>query len=159
MMILIDGDACGVINVTERLAKEMNIPCHIYCDTSRMLESSYSEIHIVDKGRDSADFAIINKCTSNDIVITNDSGLATMVLAKNGIAINAKGFEYTTHNIMSYLTKRYIRQHESKKLNRNQVHGMNMRDKTRPRNDYKQTLQRAIDRTERSKKLEENLLP
>lgn len=147
-MILIDGDACNVIQITEKLAKEKSIPCHIYCDTQRILESTYSEIHIVDRGRDSADFAIVNKCGHNDIVITNDSGLAAMVLAKNGIAINTKGFEYTKRNIMSYLTSRHIRNYESRRNNRNQIKGID-NNKHKPRNDYSKILRKVICRTER----------
>ena len=147
-MILIDGDSCNVIAITEKLAKKYAIPCHIYCDTHRFLESDYSEIHIVDSGRDSADFAIINKCGCNDIVITNDSGLAAMVLSRNAIAINSKGFEYTKHNIMSYLTTRYIRSHESKRLNRNQVKGIKSEKKARDYN-YPATLKHAIIKTHR----------
>lgn len=156
MMILIDGDACNVITITEQLAQEKSIQCHIYCDTQRILESNYSEIHIVDKGRDSADFAIVNKCSYNDIVITNDSGLAAMVLAKHGIAINSKGFEYTKSNIMSYLTTRYIRDHESRKNNRNQIKGINSRHNFR--NDYVKTLRKVICRTERTNNIEKDIL-
>lgn len=129
----------------------MNVPCHIYCDTHRSLESSYSEVHIVDQGRDSADFTIVNKCKCNDIVITNDSGLAAMVLAKQGIAINTHGVEYTTHNIMTYLNRRYVRKHEAKKTNRNQVRGMDSYQRNKPKYDYKTTLQRVINRTARLK--------
>lgn len=146
-MILIDGDACSVITKTEQLAKKYNIPCHIYCDTHRILDSNYSEIHIVDHGRDSADFAIVNKCGKNDIVITNDSGLAAMVLAKQSIAINSKGFEYTKQNILSLLTSRHIRSHEVRKTNRNQVKTMRTNI---PHNSYTTTLKDAICRTERN---------
>lgn len=148
-MIYIDGDACNVISKTETLAKQFNIPCHIYCDTHRMLESKYSEIHIVDHGRDSADFAIVNKCGENDIVITHDSGLAAMVLAKHAIAINPRGFEYTQQNILQLLTSRHVRNHEMRKTNRNQV--KTMRNNTK-HNSYITTLKNAICRIERTTK-------
>ena len=124
MKILIDGDSCNVIACTEKIAKKNNIVCHIYCDTSRLLESEYSEIHIVDKGKDSADFAILNKCGKHDVVITNDSGLAAMVLAKQGYAINSHGFEYTKRNIDTYLNRRYLRSVSSRKSNKSQITGM-----------------------------------
>lgn len=146
-MILIDGDACKFISLTEEFAKKHNIPCHIFCDTHHSIKSDYSEIHIVDKGRDATDFAIINKCKVNDIVITNDSGLAAMVLAKNGIAINTRGFEYTKNNIMSYLTSRHIRKNSSRKNNTYQVKGMGGIRKPLY-NNYLYVLKKAFSRIE-----------
>lgn len=124
MTIYIDGDACNKIDAIEKIAKEKNIQCHIYCNTTKLLESDYSTVHIVDKGLDKTDFAILNKCGTNDIVITNDNGLAAMVLAKKAYAINTRGFEYTEHNIMLYLNNRHLRKQTVQKTNRHQVHGI-----------------------------------
>ncbi|MBO5435357.1 DUF188 domain-containing protein [bacterium] len=123
MKILIDGDSCSVIHNTEHIAKQFDIPCHIYCDTNHMLTSLYSDVHIVDHDRDSADFAIVNQCETGDIVITNDSGLAAMVLAKNGTVINSRGFQYTKTNIIGFLNGRYVRTKTKHRTNRNQMRG------------------------------------
>ena len=69
MRILIDGDACRVITATEGIAAEFNIECHIYCDTKHMIESEYSEIHVMDQGADSTDFAILNRCGKHPLSI------------------------------------------------------------------------------------------
>lgn len=145
MKILIDGDSCCVISSTEKIAKQYDIPCHIYCDTKHMLDSSYSEIHIVDSGKDSADFAIINKCDREDIVITNDSGLAAMVLAKNGFALNSNGTEYTKKNILSFLNKRYVRRDAQRKTNRDQVRG-SLYGKKKKHYNYTAVLTEIIER-------------
>ena len=108
MKILIDGDACSKIILIEKIAKQKNIPCHIYCDASRNLYSDYSEVHIVDIGFNSADMAIINHCKKGDIVITNDTGLAAMILAKSAYAINNHGMEFTDDNIAQLLIRRHI---------------------------------------------------
>ena len=113
MKILIDGDACNKIDKIERIAKEYNnIECHIYCDTTRLLTSNYSEVHIIDKGRDNVDFAIVNNCIKNDLVITNDVGLASLVLSKEARVINKYGFEITKHNVSLLLNSRYIKSRE-----------------------------------------------
>ena len=123
MKILIDGDSCSKLNTIETIAKEHNIPCHIFCDTKRIIESDYSEIHIIDCGTDAVDFALVNKCQKNDIVITKDSGLAALALSRNAFALNCYGQEYTKNNIMTYLNSRHIRSTESHKTNRKQVKG------------------------------------
>ena len=138
MKILIDGDSCSVISTTERLAKKYRIPCHIYCDTTRSIKSKYAQVHVVDCSKDAADFAIISACSENDIVITNDSGLAALVLAKNGIAINTRGTEYTDINILGYLNTRYVRQ-----LTVRQTHKKTVKGKLYEDND-KQSCYRIV---------------
>lgn len=158
MKILIDGDSCNVIECTERIAKSKNITCHICCDTKHLLESDYSEIHIVDSRRDSADFAILNRCGKYDIVITNDSGLAAMVLAKNGYVINSHGFEYTKYNIDAYLSRRHLRAYTARKTNKKQVKGVMERNKKdHPKHSYTKTLHNVIRKSEREEH-EQNIL-
>jgi hypothetical protein len=144
MKILIDGDSCSVVSLTERIAKSNHIGVDIYCDTTRNITSDYSDIHIVDCEQNSADFAIINHCNPNDIVVTNDGGLAAMVLARHGYVINCKGVEYTNTNIMTYLNSRYIRMNEKKKTKRSQVKG-NLHPSKDKRANYGTTLQRMIN--------------
>lgn len=121
MQILIDGDACRKIDATEKIASEKGVPCHIYCSTGHILESSYSRIHIMGEKKDSVDFAIVNKCQKGDIVVTDSSSLAAMVLAKCAYAINQKGFMYNDKNIMAYLDSRHMRRKETRCTNRQQV--------------------------------------
>ncbi len=108
MKILIDGDSCSRIAETERIAKRHNLATHVYCDTSHEIRSNRSTIHVVDKGTDSADFRILKDCEAGDIVVTNDGGLAALVLAKRGKAINTYGRPYTDRMIMDILTARHF---------------------------------------------------
>lgn len=146
MKILIDGDSCRVIGVTEQIAKKYDIPCHIFCDSAHSLDSTYSEIKIVSTGHNAADFAIINQCGINDIVITNDSGLAAMVLAKKGIALQSNGVEYTQKNISEYLNRRYVRARAQRKTNRHQVKGKLYDNNNIIKNSYKTTLMNIIEK-------------
>ena len=143
MKILIDGDACKMINVTEKIAKKYNIPCHIYCNSSSNLKSDYSEVHIVDCSKDAADFAIINSCEKSDIVITNDIGLASMVLTKNAFVINNAGHQFTDDNIMFHLQTRYIRNQTKRKTDRQQIHALTASEPDTAK-DYKQILTQLI---------------
>ena len=46
MQILVDADACPVISIVERTAREKGIPVVLLCDTNHVLHSDYSEIRI-----------------------------------------------------------------------------------------------------------------
>ena len=51
---------------------------------------------------------IVNKVKSGDIVVSQDYGVAAMVLAKKAYAINPKGYIYHEGNMDKLLFERYI---------------------------------------------------
>ena len=87
-MILVDADACPVVPIIIRVAKEFYIPVTLFCDTNHIMHSDYAQIRIIGAGADAVDFALINACSQNDIVVTQDYGLAAMVLSKKAYAIH-----------------------------------------------------------------------
>lgn len=118
MKILIDADGCPVVKQAIQIAKENNIEVAIFCDTSHIINSDYAEVVTVSKGADSVDFALVNKVQSGDIVITQDYGLAAMVLSKGGKAITQNGIIISDSNLGLLLTTRY----ESKKVRMSGAH-------------------------------------
>ena len=108
--ILVDADACPVKRIILRIAKQRNIPVTMVIDTSHELDDGYSAVITVDKGSDSADYFIAGIVTCNDVVVTQDYGLAAMILAKGASAIDQNGMVYTSDNIDSLLERRYIGQ-------------------------------------------------
>ena len=110
MRILVDADACPVKEIILRAAKRRNILVTMVIDTSHELCDGYSTVVTVDKGADSADYAITKMATCHDIVVTQDYGLAAMILAKGASAIDQNGMVYTSENIDGLLERRYIGQ-------------------------------------------------
>ena len=110
MQILVDADACPVKKIIVRLAKQNNIPVVMLIDTSHELNDGYSRIITVEKQADSVDFALMGMLTRADIVVTQDFGLAAMVLGKGAKAINQNGLVYTDDNIDKLLMERHIGQ-------------------------------------------------
>lgn len=110
MKILVDADGCPVKNIIVKIAKEYEIPVIMFADTSHVIDDGYSKVVIVGKGFDSADFALINNVAKGDIIITQDYGVATMVLSKDAYAINQNGFIYTNENMDRLLFQRYLSQ-------------------------------------------------
>ena len=118
MKILIDADVCPVVKQATQIAKENNIEVVIFCDTSHIISSDYAQIITVSKGADSVDFTLVNKVQSGDIVVTQDYGLAAMVLSKGGRAITQNGMIISDSNLGLLLTTRY----ESKKARMSGTH-------------------------------------
>ena len=52
--------------------------------------------------------AVANECRENDIVITQDFGVAAMALGKKAFAIGTKGHIYDNNNIDKLLFERHL---------------------------------------------------
>lgn len=111
MKILIDADGCPVVDTTVGLCRESGITCLILCDTAHEFHRDGAETLVFDKGADSVDFAIANRLSPGDLVITQDYGLASLCLARNARVLHQNGWEYTRDNIDALLYER----HESRK--------------------------------------------
>ena len=111
MTVLIDADGCPVTDIAIRLCKEFHIPCLILCDTAHEFHRDGADTLVFDKGADSVDYAIANRVRKNDLVITQDYGLASMCLSRGCRVLHQDGWEYTCDNIDALLLVR----HESRK--------------------------------------------
>ena len=107
MKVLIDADACPVVDIALRLCKQHAIPCFLLCDTAHTMHRDGAETLIFDKGADSVDFALVNRAASGDIVITQDYGLASMCLGKRVRVLHQDGWEYTEYNISGLMEQRH----------------------------------------------------
>ncbi len=107
MTIFIDADGCPVVDLTLKIARELEIPVLLICDTSHRFEREGAQTITVSKGADSADFALVNRVAPGDVVVTQDYGLAAMCLAKRALPLNQDGMVYTNENIDALLLFRH----------------------------------------------------
>lgn len=110
MQILVDADSCPVKEIIVRVAKKYDIPVTMIIDTSHELYDGYSKIITVDKARDSVDIKLINLLKREDIVVTQDYGVAAMGLGKGAKVLNHNGLIYSDNNIDRLLFERHIGQ-------------------------------------------------
>ena len=111
MKVLIDADACPVVDIAVNLCAKQHIPCILVCDTAHRMERAGADTLVMDKGADSADFGLVNRVSPGDLIVTQDYGLASMCLAKGARVLHQDGWEYTPWNIDALLLQR----HESRK--------------------------------------------
>lgn len=135
-VLFIDADACPVTSVALACARDTCTPVVIVGNTTQNLERHirhgdprsrekargrdashdgfWVDVLDVSIGADSADFAIVERLLPNDIVVTQDIGLASMVLGRGAAAIGVRGRVYDKATIDMQL---FIR-HEEKKVRR-----------------------------------------
>lgn len=104
--ILVDADACPkpVLAIAERLASEQNWMLITYASFNHQLHGAHHVV--VDAEPQAVDMRIANEVKSNDIVITQDIGLAALILGKRAGAINPFGRIYRKETIAFQLEER-----------------------------------------------------
>ena len=123
MQILVDADACPVVGIVEKIAKQNNIPCVLLCDTNHVLNSNYSQVKEIGAGADAVDFALVNLCKRGDVVVSQDYGVAAMALGKGAYAIHQSGKWYTNDNIDQMLMERHLNKKARRSSHKNHIRG------------------------------------
>lgn len=145
LQLLIDADACPVIDIALSVSSRYEMKSILFCDTSHRIERENAITIMVPKGPDSVDFKLVNAVAKYDIVITQDYGLAAMCLAKGAFVVDQNGREMTPDNIDQLLTFRY----ESAKFRRagGRTKGPKKRSEENDlafKNKFQQICERAI---------------
>lgn len=107
MRVLIDADGCPVVRLCVHIAREYGIESIIFCDSAHIFNIDGVKTVTVSTGADSVDFYLVNQLQADDIVITQDYGLAAMCLGKGARALNQNGMVYEAGNIDALLFSRY----------------------------------------------------
>jgi|SRR5690625_4226861 len=110
MKIYVDADACPVKDNIIEIAQQEDLSVVLIKNFSHFSHDEvpdHVEILYVDTGTDIADFQIIKLAQRNDIVITQDYGLASLCLGKGCYVLHHKGFAYTQKNIDQLLNSRH----------------------------------------------------
>ncbi|OCS83103.1 YaiI/YqxD family protein [Caryophanon tenue] len=108
LRLLIDADACPVLDLALSISSQYEIETILFCDTSHSINREGAKTIMVDKGADSVDFKLLSALSKGDIVVTQDYGLGAMALAKGGYVVNQNGLEMTSDNIDGLLAQRHI---------------------------------------------------
>ena len=149
MRIFIDADACPVVGIVEKVAKEHNLPVTLLCDTNHVLSSDYSEVIVVGAGADAVDYKLISICHKGDVVISQDYGVASMALGKGAYAIHQSGKWYTNENIDQMLMERHLNKKARRASGKNHLKGPRKRtaeDDEHFRASFEKMIHMAMDK-------------
>ncbi|QHT60305.1 YaiI/YqxD family protein [Paenibacillus lycopersici] len=104
--IVVDADACPVKREIVEIARARGAPVLMVASHDHRLQAEDGvSIMQVDRSDQSVDLYIANHIKRGDIVVTQDFGLATIVLAKDALALSPRGQQYDDRNI-DYLMER-----------------------------------------------------
>ena len=117
MRLVIDGDGSPVKEEVIRLGQQFQLPVLIVTSVDHYTTKKYPEFVsfiYVDKGADRADYEIVKKIEAGDFLITQDYGLASLILPKKARVFHHSGKEYLAETIDFLLTQRYLGAQERK---------------------------------------------
>ncbi len=108
--ILIDGDACPVKDTIFAVGKAYNLPVVVICSIAHFTrkQDERGQWIFVDSSYQNVDMELVNRAQPGDIAITQDYGLAALLLNKHCIVLHHSGFQYTEDNIEQLLMNRHI---------------------------------------------------
>ncbi|CAM4346309.1 UPF0178 protein [Saccharibacillus endophyticus] len=108
MRIMVDADACPVKDEIKHAASKVGVPVVLVSSYDHMLREEVGvQVVRVDRGKESADLYIVNHLRAGDLVVTQDYGLAALVLAKRAYAMSERGVVYDADNIEFLLDRRH----------------------------------------------------
>jgi len=109
MKILVDADACpkAVLQACLDIGQKYAVPVWTVASFNHNIVSDHH--FVVGSASQEADLKVINLTTPGDIVITQDWGLAALVLGKNAFCLSPGGREYRPDNIEFLLEEREVK--------------------------------------------------
>jgi len=109
MKIIVDADACprGVLLICLKVAQEYAIQVWTVASFNHNIESDH---HVV-VGNESqeADIRVMNLALAGDVAVTQDWGLAAMLLGKGVKCVNPDGKEFSSNTIEFLLEEREVK--------------------------------------------------
>ena len=111
--VFIDADACPVTREAIQVARAHGAEVMLVADSTTNLAKYVRpgvEAVNVTPGRDSADFAIIERLSPGDVVVTQDIGVAAMALGRGAKAVSPRGRIFYVATIDAELEVRHAEQ-------------------------------------------------
>ena len=106
MRIIIDADACPkqVLKICQDTAAKYRLDVYTISSFDHNIDNS--QHFSVDNNSQEADLKIFNMTSPGDIVVTQDWGLAALIISKNAYCLSPAGIEYKSSKMDFLLEER-----------------------------------------------------
>ena len=103
MRVFVDGDGCPDLDDIIDICSLYNVDVVVYVDYAHSISKQHCKVVVCDIGNDSVDMRIISDIERNDILITQDYGLASHALVRGVKVIHVSGQIIDNDNIDMFL--------------------------------------------------------
>ncbi|HET7628432.1 MAG TPA: DUF188 domain-containing protein [Bacillales bacterium] len=108
LMIYVDADACPVKEEISEIAARFNVEVRFVASFDHVSHSADRSWIFVDSGRESVDLHIVNHANRDDVVITQDHGLAGLLSVRGIHVISPRGRHFDENDMNHTLFQRYL---------------------------------------------------
>lgn len=112
LRLFIDGDACPAKREIFELARRYGVEVILVTSLSHFSDYRDCTYITVDNLPQAVDMAIMNRVQKGDVLITQDYGLAAVVLGKGVAAVSPRGMIYCEEKMDELLLQRHLSQRE-----------------------------------------------
>ncbi|WP_058301873.1 YaiI/YqxD family protein [Gorillibacterium timonense] len=106
-IIIVDADACPVKSEIARTARKFDVPVWMVASFDhRLVPEDGVTVFQVDRSDQSVDLYIANRIQADDVLVTQDFGLAAIGIGKRAIALSNRGQIYSNRTIDFLLERR-----------------------------------------------------
>ena len=145
--LFIDADACPVTREAVSAGRARGWRVVVVANSTQNLERYASrsgvEAITVSSGRDAADFAVVERLSAGDVVVTQDIGLAAMALGRGAGALSPRGRIFHLATIDAELAVRHA---EAKLRRQGGRHGGPPKFTEEDREHFAEQLERLLAR-------------
>ncbi|MRS11980.1 MAG: YaiI/YqxD family protein [Actinobacteria bacterium] len=143
--LFIDADACPVTREAVAIGRRHGMRVVIVANSTQNLERYASRTGVetvqVSSGRDAADFAVVERLSPRDTVVTQDIGLAAMAIGRGAGAIGPRGRVFHLATIDAELAVRHA---EAKLRRQGGRHGGPPKFTDEDREHFEEQLERLL---------------
>lgn len=143
--LFIDADACPVTREAIAAGRARGMRVVVVANSTQNLDRYASRSGVeaiqVSSGRDAADFAVVERLSPGDVVVTQDIGLAAMAIGRGAGAISPRGRIFHLATIDAELAVRHA---EAKLRRAGGRHGGPPRFTDEDREHFTEQLERLI---------------
>ncbi|WP_078552790.1 YaiI/YqxD family protein [Bacillus alkalicellulosilyticus] len=109
--IYVDADSCPVKEEIIMISEEFEAEVIFVTSYSHWgIGSERTKTVLVDNQKEAVDMYIVNHVKANDIVVTQDYALASILLPRKSDVLSPRGVIYTEEKMNSLLEQRYVSQ-------------------------------------------------
>lgn len=109
MKIVVDADACpkNALQLCLKIGGEYSVPVWTVASFNHNVVSDHHVV--VGNAPEEVDIKVVNLSAAGDVVVTQDWGLASMVLGKPAYCLSPSGREYHRENIEFLMEEREVK--------------------------------------------------
>ncbi|WP_216830041.1 YaiI/YqxD family protein [Alkalihalobacterium elongatum] len=116
--VYVDADSCPVKDEILAISSEYNVEVVFVSSYSHDIRSEHAKIVRVDSDKEAADLFIMNHAKKNDVIVTQDHALASILVGRGASVLSPRGKVFSEDEMITILQLRHWSQKQRRSGNK-----------------------------------------